>query len=106
MAVAMMMEWPGVTRETYEAVMKELQLDANPPDGLLFHVAVFVEGGMRVVDLWQSAEAFQTAAEQRLMPAGERAGVTTQPTIEIHPAYNIYVPAMSTIGSLGASSMP
>lgn len=106
MAVAMLMEWPGVTREQYEAVMKELQLDANPPKGALFHVAGPMQGGWRVVDVWDSADAFHTFSEQRIMPAVRKVGVTTQPRIEVYPAHNIYVPAMSTIGSLGASSMP
>ena len=106
MAVAMLMEWPGVSHEQYVAVMKELNLDANPPKGALFHVAGPMQGGLRVVDVWESAEAFQTFSEQRIMPAVKKVGVTTQPRIEIYPASNVYVPAKSTIGSMGASSMP
>ena len=106
MAVVMTMEWPGVTQENYQAVLKELQLDVNPAKGLLFHVAAFVQGGMRVTDVWESAQAFQTFSEQRIMSAVKKVGITSQPKVEIHPASNIYVPAMSTIGSLGASSLP
>jgi hypothetical protein len=106
MAVAMLMEWPEVTQEQYAAVMKELQLDVNPPAGGLFHVAGPMSGGWRVVDVWESAEAFQTFSEQRIMPAIKKVGITTQPRIEVYPAYNVYVPAMSTISSLGASSLP
>ena len=104
MAVVMTMEWPGVTQENYEAVF--LHLDVNPAKGLLFHVAAFVQGGMRVTDVWESAQAFQTFSEQRIMSAVKKVGITSQPKVEIHPASNIYVPAMSTIGSLGASSLP
>ena len=65
-----------------------------------------MSGGWRVVDVWESAEAFQTFSEQRIMPAVKKVGITTQPRIEIYPAHNVYVPAMSTIPSLGASSLP
>jgi hypothetical protein len=106
MAVAMLMEWPEVTQTQYEAVMQELQLDVNPPAGGLFHVAGPMSGGWRVVDVWESAEAFQTFSEQRIMPAVKKVGISTQPRIEIYPAHNIYAPAMSTISSLGASSLP
>jgi len=59
MAVVMTMEWPGVSEKDYLAVLKELQLDSAK--GLLFHVATFVRnGGMRVVDVWESPEAFKT----------------------------------------------
>ena len=106
MAVAMLMEWPEVTQAQYEAVMQELQLDMNPPAGGLFHVAGPMSGGWRVVDVWESAEAFQTFSDQRIMPAVKKVGITTQPRIEVYPAHNLYVPAMSTISSLGASSLP
>ena len=106
MAIVMHMEWPGVTQENYEAILKELQLDVNPAKGLLFHVAAFVQGGMRVTDVWESPQAFQTFSEQRITSAVKKIGVATQPKVEIHPAANIYVPAMSTLGSLGASSLP
>jgi hypothetical protein len=106
MVVAMLMEWPEVTQEQYEAVMKELRLDVNPPLGGLFHVAGPMPGGWRVVDVWESPEAFQTFSEQRIMPAVKKVGISTQPRVEVYPAHNVYMPAMSTISSLGASPLP
>src|SRR5262245_3008060 len=102
MAVALLMEWPDVNQEHYLEVMQELQLDTNPPTGLLFHVVGPMKGGLRIIDVWESAEAFQTFSEQRIAPAVQKAGISAQPRIEIYPALNIYVPALSTIGSLGA----
>ena len=106
MPVAMLMEWPGWTEEPYRAVLQELQLDKNPPNGLLFHVAGVVQGGLRILDIWESPEAFRTFSEQRIAPAVKKVGITTQPKVDIYPAYNIYAPGLSTIGVLGASSMP
>ena len=106
MAVVMLMEWPGITQQQYEATMKELQLDSNPPKGGLFHVAWPTQGGWRVVDVWESAEAFQAFSKDRIMPAVQKMGITTQPKVEIHPAHNVYVPATSSLASLGASSLP
>ena len=107
MAVVMTMEWPGVSQKEYLAVLNELQLDAKPAKGLLFHVATFAQGGgMRVVDVWESPDAFKTFSDQRIVPAVQKVGVSTQPKIEFQSAYNIYAPGLSTIGSLGASSLP
>jgi hypothetical protein len=106
MAVAMFMNWPGVTKEQYEAVLHELNLDRNPPAGGLFHISVLLPTGLRVVDLWESAESFNKFSETRIAAAVKKVGITTQPTVEIHPAHNVYAPGMSTIGALGASSLP
>lgn len=106
MAVAMLMEWPGVTEPHYDAVMKELDLDRNPPAGGLFHVAGPMKGGWRVVDVWESQNAFETFLQTRVLPAVQKAGLPGQPRIEIYDAHNIYVPALSTIGALGASATP
>ena len=51
MAVAMLLEWPGQTQEQYEQLMKQVALDADPPEGGLFHVAGPMPGGWRVVDI-------------------------------------------------------
>jgi len=58
------------------------------------------------VDVWESPDAFKTFSDQRIVPAVQKVGVSTQPKIEFQPAYNIYAPGLSTIGSLGASSLP
>jgi hypothetical protein len=109
MAIAMFMEWPGVTQQQYEAVLEELDLDRNPADGALLHVASITPEGLRVVDLWESAEAFDEFSQERMMPAVQNAGVDTEPTIAVHPVHNIYAPdldALDAIARMGSSSMP
>jgi hypothetical protein len=106
MAVAVLLEWPGLTEQQYDETMKAMQLDTRPPTGGLFHVAGPMNGGWRVVDVWESAEAFQKFSEERIIPAVKKVGITTQPRVEIYPAHNVYVPATSTIAALGASSLP
>lgn len=100
------MEWPGVTLQQYEAVMKELDLDRHPPAGGLFHVALRLPNGVRVIDLWETAEAFGRFSDDRIMPAVMRVGITSPPTVEFHDVHNVYAPALGVIGSLGASSLP
>lgn len=85
MAFLMIMDWPGVTREQYEAVRNDIDWVTNQPPGGLLHVASFAEDGMHVVDLWDSPEQFQAFGESTLMAAVARAGIATQPDVKFYP---------------------
>ncbi len=74
MAVAFLLEIPGFTPEQSAAVLQELGLDKNPAAGQVFHLEGPMDGGMRIVDVWESAEAFQTFAHDRLGPAFQKVG--------------------------------
>ena len=57
MAIAMMLEFPDMTEGQYAAAGQELQRDGAPA-GQLFHAGGPMEdGGIRVVDVWESQEA-------------------------------------------------
>ena len=91
MATAMLMYWPGVTTENYEAARAEVGWEREVPDGAICHVAGFDEGGLRVLDIWESAEQFQRFAEERLMPVTSKLGIEGEPEIrfyEVHATFN------------------
>lgn len=46
---------------TYYKVFKEVHDLENPPEGLIFHSAAVVDGGMSIVDFWTSEETFNSA---------------------------------------------
>src|SRR5438128_1722713 len=102
----MMMEWPGVTEEQYKRVMGALELDAKPPAGGIFHVAGFSGGSLRVLDIWESQQAFERFQQDRLAAAVQKAGVTGQPKVQFFPVHNIFAPQMETLRKAGASSLP
>ena len=74
MAVAFLIEVPDFTPEQGAAVLRELGLDANPAAGQIFHLEGPMEGGMRIVDVWESPEAFETFVRERLAAAFQKAG--------------------------------
>lgn len=60
MAVLMEIEFPGVTTQEYDAVDRRVGArSGQPPEGLLFHTAIVTETGLRVIDLWESTDAFR-----------------------------------------------
>lgn len=70
MPIVMVHDSPGVTQEQYEQVGLRLtegrglnSLSDWPVDGILAHTAGPTAGGWRVIDVWESEEAFQRFGE-------------------------------------------
>lgn len=70
MPVVMVHDSPGSTREQYEEVVSRVSNGAGfkslsdwPVDGILSHVAGPTDNGWRVIDVWESEEAFQRFGE-------------------------------------------
>ena len=97
MAIVMNMQWEGVTREQYEEVRRLVNWEGDRPPGGLLHVASFAADGLRVTDLWESAAEFNRFVEQRLMAGVQKAGITSQPKVEITPVHALYAPAFKRI---------
>src|SRR5436309_14707388 len=106
MATVMLMEWPGVNEEQYNRVMSALGLVSNPPSGAIFHVSGFSEGALRVLDIWDSQQAFERFQKDRLTAAVQKAGIASQPKIKDLPVHNIYAANVEAIRKAGASSLP
>ena len=67
MAILMIHEAPGGTQEQYEQVAARVAAGGSfdspgdwPVGGLLFHAAGPTDNGWRVVDVWESEQAFQS----------------------------------------------
>ena len=75
MAIGILFEIPGVGQKQYDKVMEKLQLGGKPAAGGVYHVAGPMEGGWRVVDVWESKEAFETFFNAKLKKALQEAGM-------------------------------
>jgi hypothetical protein len=92
MAVVAVFQGPTLTQERYDESVRKLtggkdRLESPadwPVEGLLAHVAGEGEGGFRVVDVWESEEAFGRFG-QVLIPILQELGVEGQP--EVYPAH-------------------
>jgi hypothetical protein len=67
----MMMDAPGDAHPgAYDAVNEKMDIDNDPPAGLIMHTAGRTpEGAWRIFDVWESREAFDRFTEERLQPA-------------------------------------
>ena len=59
----------------------------------MFHVVAVTNDGLRDTDVWESAEAFDDFARNRLMPGVKELGIPGEPQVEILPAHIIFAPA-------------
>jgi hypothetical protein len=63
----------GVTQEEFDAVGAAVG-DVQPA-GLVAHVAGPTGDGFRIIDVWESREAWETFRDEVLQPAVQRSGV-------------------------------
>lgn len=73
MPFGVLQEMPGVREDEYQQVEKHLGPDR--PSGLLAHVAGPTEDGWRIINIWESEEAFRRFQSERLVRA---AGLAAQ----------------------------
>ena len=71
MAIVIMFHVPDAGQEEYDAVMEKLGPVAP---GRIYHVAGPSEEGWRVVDVWESPEAFEAFLTERLLPVARQVG--------------------------------
>jgi heme-degrading monooxygenase HmoA len=60
-------DMPGVTESEY--LMVERNLGPDRPPGLLAHVSGPTDEGWRIVNVWQSEEAYRSFVSERLLRA-------------------------------------
>ena len=106
MSTVMLMEWTGLTPDQYNQVVRALDLDNNPPAGGIFHVAGFKAGTLHVLDIWESQQASEKFQKDRMVPAAQKAGITSQPKVQFYPVHNIYVPNLEFIRNTGSTALP
>ena len=89
MPVVMQMKWNGVTPDQYDQVREKVNWVEEATGGGMFHVAWFQDDALRVIDVWDSAEAFQAFTNDRLMPGVQAIGIEGAPEIDIQPTHSV-----------------
>ena len=96
MAIVVLQDFPGGTQEQYDQLLEKLNLGGKSPQGNLVHIAGPIEGGWRVVDVWESEDALN-AFLAVLMPMSQSAGIAP-PQVTTWPAHNMLTPLGYALG--------
>ena len=106
MAVTLFMRIPELPMAGYDRLMLGLELDVNPPVGLILHVASEAAGAVNVCEVWQTAQAADSFVDQRLRDALKTVGVHEPLSYRLEPLHNMFAANMEMIERIGAVSLP
>lgn len=83
MAMGQVLRFEGVGTDKYDAVRSELGWDDGKgmPPGLLAHAVGDTDGGLCVIEWWDSEEDWNTFFSSALQPAFEKVGGLPQPDV-------------------------
>ena len=86
MAVALILDFPGGTREQYDRVVEKMDLEGRMAPGGLFHAAGSYEGGWRVIDAWEDLAQFERFRDEKIVPYVTEVGMAPPRVraIEVH----------------------
>jgi hypothetical protein len=84
--VVTILEIPGLSQEQYEVA--GASLPPGPPAGIRFHSCGPVDGGWRIVDVWDSEESFNAFVDGAFLPAVRIAGGSEPARREVMNAHH------------------
>jgi hypothetical protein len=91
MAVTFTLDMPGMTREQLDGLVQRLGAGpGNVPDGQIAHIESITDDGVRITDVWESAEAYERFMQERLGPIFAEAGMPSldmPPMLEVHRVF-------------------
>jgi hypothetical protein len=88
MALAIVAEVPDLTREQYEMVVKKVN-ESGSPVGALFHAGGPIEGGYRIVEVWETRESADAFYGSELYREAAAASPTEPKIIMTWPVYGL-----------------
>ena len=90
MAVAVEMTFRGATLEQYDEVVRKMGLSpgGETPGGAISHWVAETSDGLRVVDVWESREAFERFAQEQIGPYTREVGIEGEPDVRFFDVHN------------------
>lgn len=91
MAVVIVNEMEGAGQDTYDKVNPKIMPGGKLPDGCECHIAGPIDGGWRVITVWESEERFNEFRNEALIPALKEADAEGRiaPNISAKPVYKL-----------------
>jgi hypothetical protein len=75
MSVALVLDFPGGTKEQYDEVVDRMNLGGRMAPGGLIHVGGSYDGGWRIIDVWEDLEHFEHFRDTQIVPVTREVGL-------------------------------
>ena len=95
----------GLTASEYRAVLDKMGVEQRPAKNIFLHLSTPIEGGYRIIEIWDSQEGFEEFLNNRLGPANEDLGLKRATTISVTPLHNLFAPRLQELPGI-VSSLP
>jgi hypothetical protein len=90
----------GITPTEYRAILDEMGVERRPEPGIYLHLTAPIDGGYRIIEVWDHREGFEAFMQARLTPAAQAIGLNREMKLTIEPLYNIFAPRLDELPSL------
>jgi hypothetical protein len=87
----------GLTPEEYRSILDKMGVETHPDAHIYLHLTAPIEGGFRVIEIWDSTEAFEAFLKNRLGPANETLGIKRTAKITVKPLHNFFAPRLNQL---------
>jgi hypothetical protein len=89
MSVVVVTEIEGADQSFYDQVNARVVPEDHLPEGCVVHIAGPIDGGWRVITVWDSEEQFQQFRTEKLIPAVQEVAGPERvaPNIKAHPVH-------------------
>ena len=95
MAVAVQLDFEGATLDQYDEICRRMGLTPKGPgpSGAVSHFATMTDSGLRVVDVWETKEQFETFAQEQIAPFSQEVGIPSPPEMKFFDVHNYFTPS-------------
>ncbi len=93
MPIAVEMQFHGATLDQYDQVIQRMGLvQGGPmPDGGISHWVTATDGGIRVVDVWETRGQFDRFAQEQIGPFSQEVGIEGPPEMTFYEVHNYLI---------------
>ena len=90
MPVAIEITFKGATLDQYDQILEKMGLTpgGSTPPGALFHWVAETDDGWHVVDVWESRDAFDRFAQEKIGPYSAEVGIESEPEMRFYDIHN------------------
>jgi hypothetical protein len=84
----------------YRAVLDRMGVETRPEPGIYLHITAQTDFGYRIIEIWNSQEAFEEFAQRRMLPALHDLGIDRTTEITVKPLHNLFAPRLGELPGL------